>query len=80
MTDDLCNTLAQNGLNPLGGTDLFQLAETSSAKAMHEHLCQSHILTRIFPYSEKWIRLGLPANATELARLSDALGSYNEPL
>jgi cobalamin biosynthetic protein CobC len=80
MTKDLRDVLSQNGLSPLGGTDLFQLAETSSAKALHDHLCQSHILSRIFPYSEKWIRLGLPTDAISLARLNDALGHYNEPL
>lgn len=76
MAKDLRDVLAQNGLSPLGGTDLFQLAETPSAKALHDHLCQNHILSRIFPYSEKWIRLGLPANASELTRLNDALERY----
>lgn len=76
MTKRLRDVLAQNGLTTLGGTDLFQLAETTSAKALYDHLCKNHILTRIFPYSEKWIRLGLPANITELSRLNDALERY----
>ena len=76
MAEQLRSVLCQNGLTALGGTDLFQLAETTSAIALHDHLCRNHILTRIFPYSEKWIRLGLPANTTELSRLSDALGRY----
>ncbi len=76
MAKQLRDILIQNGLTALGGTDLFQLAETTSAITLHDHLCQNHILTRIFPYSEKWIRLGLPANITELSRLNDALGRY----
>ena len=76
MTEQLRDVLVQNDLTILGGTDLFQLAETTDAKSLHHHLCQNHILTRIFPYSDKWIRLGLPANETDLARLNDALGRY----
>ena len=76
MAQQLRDVLAQNRLTPLGGTDLFQLAETSCAKTLHRHLCEHHILTRIFPYSTKWIRLGLPANTNALSRLNDALGQY----
>lgn len=76
MAQQLRDVLAQNHLTPLGGTDLFQLAETSCAKTLHRHLCEHHILTRIFPYSTKWIRLGLPANTNASSRLNDALGQY----
>jgi len=76
MAEQLRNVLAQNGLTVIGGTDLFQLAETASASALNMHLCRNHILTRIFPYSEKWIRLGLPANATDLSRLNEVLGRF----
>ncbi len=76
MTKRLMDVLEQNGLTIIGGTNLFQLAETASAKELHDHLCRNHILTRIFPYSEKWIRLGLPANIADLSRLNDALGRY----
>lgn len=76
MAKQLRNILEQFDMIVIGGTDLFQLAETTSAKRLHDHLCRHHILTRIFPYSEKWIRLGLPANADDLSRLNDALGRY----
>ncbi len=76
MTKQLRDVLSQNGLTPIGGTDLFQLAQTPSAKDLHIHLCKNHILTRIFPYSSKWIRLGLPANNIELLQLNDALGRF----
>ncbi|MFK5997195.1 MAG: pyridoxal phosphate-dependent class II aminotransferase [Rhodobacterales bacterium] len=76
MAGELRDVLVQSGLAPLGGTDLFQLAETTDAKALQAHLCRNHILTRIFPYSQKWIRLGLPENADALGRLRDALRGF----
>lgn len=76
MSQALDGVLTQNGHKVLGGTDLFRLVETSDAKALSEHLCHNHILTRIFPYSETWVRFGLPANTSDLARLNDALGTY----
>lgn len=76
MAERLQKVLARNGLTVMGGTDLFQLAETKDAKTLQHHLCQNQILTRIFPYSEKWIRLGLPANDAGLSQLNDALGRY----
>lgn len=76
MAVDLDGVLAQNGLNVIGGTDLFRLAETDDPNALRNHLCQNRILTRIFPYSKKWIRLGLPADRAGLSRLSDALKAY----
>ncbi|MEK6204280.1 MAG: hypothetical protein N2B02_01405 [Amylibacter sp.] len=76
MTEQLSNVLEQNGLTVIGGTNLFQLAETASASALNMHLSRNHILTRIFPYTEKWIRLGLPANADDLSRLNEALGRF----
>jgi len=76
MTKHLRTVLHENGLTLLGGTDLFQLAETKTAKNLHIHLCKHSILTRAFPYSETWIRMGLPANAKELSHLNVALGCY----
>jgi cobalamin biosynthetic protein CobC len=79
MAGELRGVLAQSGLTPLGGTDLFQLAQTRDAKALQAHLCRQHILTRVFPYSQTWIRVGLPANTHALARLRDALGAFDDP-
>lgn len=44
-----------------GGTDLFRLYEVEDAAAMQDRLAEHHIWSRIFPYSKRWIRLGLPA-------------------
>ena len=44
-----------------GGTPLFRLYRVNDAVTWQERLAGRHILTRIFPYSETYIRLGLLA-------------------
>ncbi|MCV2872763.1 threonine-phosphate decarboxylase CobD [Defluviimonas sp. WL0050] len=56
-----------------GGTALFRLYDTGDAKAAQERLAQAHIWSRIFPYSTGWIRLGLPGDEAEWARVADVL-------
>lgn len=53
--------LQSAGAKPLSGTTLFQLYEVEDAAKWHEKLAQHHILSRIFPYSNNWLRLGLPS-------------------
>ena len=50
----------QNGLHLLGGTDLFRLYQSENAKNMQDKLARHKIWSRIFSYSEKCIRLGIP--------------------
>lgn len=57
----------------IGGTALFRLYETSDAKAAQDTLARAQIWSRIFPYSDSWIRLGLPGNSSEWQRLEAAL-------
>lgn len=45
----------------VGGTSLFRLYEVADAQAAQDHLAKSHIWSRIFPYADNWLRLGLPA-------------------
>ncbi len=47
----------------VGGTSLFRLYDTPDASSLHDRLARARILTRVFPYSSRWIRLGLPAPA-----------------
>ncbi|MGB3317141.1 MAG: threonine-phosphate decarboxylase CobD [Albidovulum sp.] len=61
------------GWPPKGGTVLFRLYETGDAAAAQERLARAHIWSRIFPYSTGWIRLGLPGDEGEWARVADAL-------
>jgi cobalamin biosynthesis protein CobC len=60
------------GIAPLGGTPLFRLYDTPDAAAWQDRLARHRILARIFPYSRRWLRLGLP-NGAGWARLQDAL-------
>ncbi|WP_235008635.1 threonine-phosphate decarboxylase [Candidatus Halocynthiibacter alkanivorans] len=49
------------GARLTGGTGLFRLYEVPDAAAWQDHLAAHHIWSRIFPYSSRWLRLGLPA-------------------
>jgi cobalamin biosynthetic protein CobC len=49
------------GAELVGGTTLFRLYDVGDAKAWQDKMAKSHVWTRIFPYSDRWIRLGLPA-------------------
>ncbi|MEM0987378.1 MAG: threonine-phosphate decarboxylase CobD [Pseudomonadota bacterium] len=61
------------GWQAVGGSDLFQTFETPDAVAARERLAAARIWSRIFPYSRTWLRLGLPGNAADWARLEGAL-------
>ncbi|KAB7614740.1 pyridoxal phosphate-dependent class II aminotransferase [Amylibacter sp. SFDW26] len=76
MARNLDAIISQSNLSVLGGTDLFRLAQCDNAVRLHDHLCKHNILTRVFPYSNNWIRFGLPANEHDLYRVQMALGSY----
>lgn len=49
------------GAKVVGGCSLFRLYDTPDAAGWRDKLAQHHILSRIFPYSDRWLRLGLPA-------------------
>ena len=60
------------GVTLLGGTTLFRLYDTPDAAQWQDRLARHHILARIFPYSPRWLRLGLPDGAG-WARLEQVL-------
>lgn len=64
---------AANDWGLVGGTELFRTYLTSSAVEAQRQLAQHKIWSRIFPYSKTWLRLGLPGNEAEWARLQEAL-------
>lgn len=75
LSDDtarLDQLAAQRGWRLVGGTALFRTYETNDAKSAQTHLAQHQIWSRIFPYSDTWIRLGLPDGAQEWARVETA--------
>lgn len=43
-----------------GGTDLFRLYRVDDAAAWQDRLARHHVWSRIFPYSQSLLRLGLP--------------------
>ncbi|MGH1447040.1 MAG: threonine-phosphate decarboxylase [Cognatishimia sp.] len=52
--------MTQAGAKVSGGCDLFRLYDVTNAAEWQDRLCQHHILSRIFPYSDTYLRLGLP--------------------
>ncbi|OAN73782.1 threonine-phosphate decarboxylase [Sulfitobacter pontiacus] len=64
---------ARAGWVLIGGTPLFRTYATPDATAAQNALAAHHIWSRIFPYSDSWIRLGLPGPAGDWARLETAL-------
>ena len=48
------------GWELVGGTPLFRTYATPDATAAQNALAAHHVWSRIFPYSNSWIRLGLP--------------------
>ena len=68
------DALAQSrGWTLVGGTPLFRLYDTGDAAAVQAQLAAARIWSRIFADRPRWLRLGLPGNATEWARLAAAL-------
>jgi cobalamin biosynthesis protein CobC len=63
------------GLPVVGGTSLFRLYDAGEAEALQSHLARAHIWTRVFPYSSRWLRLGLPGTPDHWARLQTAMAA-----
>lgn len=51
---------ALTGWRVVGGTDLFRLYDVGDAAAVQDRLARARIWSRVFPYSRRWLRLGLP--------------------
>lgn len=59
--DRLDTLMIRRGARLIGGTALFRLYDVKDAAAWQDRLARERILTRAFPYSRSWLRLGLPA-------------------
>lgn len=64
---------AAAGWRLAGGSDLFRLYDTGDAKAAQSRLALHQIWSRIFPWSDRLLRLGLPGPEPEWQRLTVAL-------
>ena len=57
----------------VGGTHLFRLYDVGDAKAEQDRLARAHIWTRRFPYSDRWLRLGIPGTPQEWDRVTEVM-------
>ena len=64
--------MSARGATALGGTDLFRLYDTMDAQDWQDRLARRRIWSRVFPYSPRWLRLGLPGSPEGWARLERA--------
>ena len=65
--------LIQNGLKIIGGTNLFRLIFAPNANQLKNDLCKKYILTRTFPYSKHFLRMGIPSRDDHWKRVKSAL-------
>ncbi|MEL6643561.1 MAG: threonine-phosphate decarboxylase CobD [Pseudomonadota bacterium] len=66
------------GWDLVGGTSLFRTYATPDASHAQRHLAEHRIWSRRFPYSDTWLRLGLPGQASAWDRLGRALACAGE--
>ena len=64
--------MTAKGAKIIGCTPLFRLYQIDDAAQWQTRLAQAHIWSRIFPYSDSWLRLGVP-DASGLSRVTAAL-------
>ena len=65
--------LADAGLDVIGGTSLFRLAQTLAVPNLFDQLGHAGILVRRFAERPTWLRFGLPGDEQAWARLENAL-------
>ena len=78
LADDaqrLDTMLVENGHTALGGTNLFRIYDTGDALALQTKLAKKYVWSRTFPYSNSWLRLGLPGSSAQWDQLKQALES-----
>ena len=54
--------MLDKGARTIGGTTLFRLYHVDNAGEWYDRFAQNRILTRVFPYSQHFLRLGIPAH------------------
>jgi cobalamin biosynthesis protein CobC len=67
--------LIEAGLNIVGGTALFRLAQTPAAEIYFQKLGRAGILVRRFAQRPTWLRFGLPGAEAEWRRLQSVISS-----
>jgi len=54
--------MLDKGARTIGGTTLFRLYHVDNAGEWYDRFAQNRILSRVFPYSQHFLRLGIPAH------------------
>jgi cobalamin biosynthetic protein CobC len=67
-----------SGATLVGGTPLFRLYDCPNAAVFQDQLAAHHIWSRIFPYSQSFIRLGLPGSQKDWEKLETAIKSIQK--
>lgn len=62
------------GWRLVGEAGLFVTFETEDAGAAQARLARARVWSRVFPWSDRWLRLGLPGDEAGWRRLEAALG------
>jgi cobalamin biosynthetic protein CobC len=62
------------GWSLVGGCELFRTYRTPDASSARDMLARHRIWSRAFPWSDRWLRLGLPGGPDEWDRLTRAIG------
>lgn len=65
--------VTQHGWRLTGGTHLFRLYHTPDAQTAQDRLARAGIWGRVFPWHPHWLRLGIPGDRAEFARVEAAL-------
>ena len=71
----LCAMLDARGLGVAGGADLFTLVSDARATSLHAALAARGVWTRAFAARPHWLRIGIPGNDPDFARLDAALAA-----
>jgi cobalamin biosynthesis protein CobC len=70
--------VAGSGIGVAGGTPLFRLLIHPDAQGLFDRLARCGILSRRFAARQDWLRLGLPADETQWARLAAAVADWRQ--
>lgn len=68
---------AAAGWRLVGGAHLFRLYDTPSAAAAQDGLARGRVWSRVFPWSDRLIRLGLPGPQAEWAQVEAAFAALS---
>jgi cobalamin biosynthetic protein CobC len=69
--------LTAAGLDIVGGTNLFRLAQSHAAAGLFHHLGRAGIFVRRFHDRPQWLRFGLPAAEPDWQRLQNAIAAFS---